>query len=272
MGIARGCDPTVVTARAPRQHAARLRSGLVVAMCVAAVVLLLLIGPGAATRAGASGLSIGAGATVQLGNALLALGCNDLHIEPAGVLEAQASTIALAGNWDNRGTFDPGTGTVRFEDGCSMPGMSDIGGSNTFFDLVVTTSTGKTVRFQAGATQTILNSLTLMGAPGNLLMIRSTVPGQQAFLDLAQMGSQQIEYVDVADNAATGRLLAPGSAAAYHSVDSGNTTGWFVVFRGAVPLASGIGLVGVILMLLGVGGAALRRSRRRANNFTAVSE
>lgn len=232
-----------------RPGAARLAG----ALYTAAAVLLALTGPGAATPAGAAGLSVGAGSTVQLGDALLALGCNDLHIEPAGMLQAQASTIQLAGNWDNRGTFDAGTGTVRVEDGCSVPETSDIGGSNTFFDLVVTTSTGKKVRFQAGATQSILDHLTLMGAPGNLLMIRSSMPGEQAFLDLARTGSQLVDYVDVADNGATGQLLAPGPAARHQSINSGNTTGWFFTLAGVAPVASGLGLAVLVLLLLAVG-------------------
>lgn len=272
MEIVTSGDPALAMSSPRRAHPRGGATGLAVALCTATASLLLLTGPGAARPAGAAGLSIGAGSTMQLGNALLALGCNDLHIEPTGTLEAQASTIALAGNWDNRGTFDPGTGTVRVEDGCSVPETSDIGGSNTFFALVVTTSSGKKVRFQAGATQTILDHLTLMGAPGNLLMIRSSMPGEQAFLDLAPAGSQEIDYVDVADNAASGRLLAPGSAARYHSIDSGNTTGWFFTLAGAAPVASGIGLVGLAVGLLGVGGTALRRSRPQASTFTALSE
>jgi hypothetical protein len=193
-------------------------------VCTVTAVLVVLTGPGAATPAAAAGLSIGADSTVQLGDALLALGCDDLLIKPTATLQAQASTISLAGNWDNRGTFGAGTGTVLFEDGC-VPNLSSIAGSTTFFDLRITTSTGKTVRFEAGVTQKILDGLTLMGAPGNLLVIRSSIPGQQAFLDLAPAASQLIDYVDVADNGATGQDLAPGA----HSIDSGNTTGWLFV-------------------------------------------
>jgi hypothetical protein len=76
------------------------------------------VGGGSATPAGASGLSIGAASTVKLGDALLELGCNDLHIEAGGTLQAQASTIRLGGTFDNQGTFDPGTGTLVFEHGC----------------------------------------------------------------------------------------------------------------------------------------------------------
>ena len=226
-------------------------------------MLLLLTGFGGATSVGASGLSIGAGSTVRLGDALLALGCNDLQIEPAGELQAQASTIRLAGNWDNRGTFDAGIGTVLFEDGC-VPNLSSIAGSNTFFDLRIITSTGKTVQFEAGATQKVLDGLTLMGAPGNLLVIRSSIPGQRAFLDVAPTASQLIDYVDVADNAATGQFLAPGrTAAAAHSIDSGNNFRWFFSGRGA-PAMSGIGLAALALLLVGGGLHRVRRKSRRA--------
>ena len=108
-----------------------------------------------------------------------------------------------------------------FEDGC-MPNQSNITGSSTFFALQIMTSTGKTVDFQAGATQTVLDSLTLLGTAGNLLVLRSSMPGQQAFLNLGPMGAQMIDYVNVADIGATGQALAAGP----NSVDSGNTSGW----------------------------------------------
>lgn len=82
---------------------------------------------GGATRAGASGLTIGAGSTVKLGDALQELGCNDLRIAPGGTLLAQSSTIRLGGDFDNQGTFDPGTGTVVFEAGCNVPTNTPTG-------------------------------------------------------------------------------------------------------------------------------------------------
>jgi hypothetical protein len=232
--------------------------------------LLLIAGIGGATPAGATGLSVGAGSTVQLGNALLALGCNDLVIEPAGRLEAQASTIRLAGNWDNRGTFDPGTGTVVFENGCGIPEMASIGGSNTFFDLKIITSNGKKAVFEAGSTQTILDRLMLMGAPGNLLVLRSSIPGQLAFLNLVPGAAQVVDYVDVADNRSIGQFIAPGPAATHHSVDSGNTIGWFFVAPPApAPPTSGVGLALTVWLLLAVGAYAFRRN---ASDVSEASE
>lgn len=233
------------------------RAALAVALCA---VTGLLLSVTAARPAAASGLSVGAGSTVQLDNAVLALGCNDLLIEPAGTLQAQASTIRLAGNWTNHGTFEAGTGTVLLEDGCGAGAIASVSGSNTFFDLRVTTSTGKTVQLEAGTTQGVLDGLTLMGAPGNLLVIRSSMPGQRAFLDLAPTASQLVDYVDVADNGATGQRLAPGPAAAAHSIDSGNTFGWFFS-GGAIPTVSGIGVAALFLLLLA---ALVHRTNRKS--------
>jgi hypothetical protein len=70
----------------------------------------------------------------------------------------------------------------------------------------------------------VLDALMLQGAAGNLLVLRSSMTGQQAFLKLDPGGSQSIDYVDVADIGATGQTLA-----AANSVDSGNTTGWSLV-------------------------------------------
>ena len=75
---------------------------------------------------------------------------------------------------------------------------------------------------EAAATQTVLDALKLLGSAGNLLILRSSTPGQQAFLKLQPGGSQTIDYVDVADNGATGQTLAAGG----NSTDSGNTTNW----------------------------------------------
>jgi len=238
----------------------KVRSALAAAGCAVTAVLLVLTGPGAAAPVGATGLSIGAGSTMQLGDALLSLGCNDLHIEPTGTLQAQASTIELAGNWDNRGTFDAGTGTVLLDDGCGTPEIASVLGSNTFFDLRATTSTGKTVQFAAGATQTVLDGLTLMGAPGNRLVIRSTIPGQQAFLNLVPSASQLIDYINVADNGATGQVLVMNPPEAAHSIDAGNTTRWFFAGKPSVPALSA-GALG--LLFTGLSAVGLWRLRRR---------
>jgi hypothetical protein len=102
-------DSRCVRPSARRQHPA---GALAVAACAAMVVSLVLIAPGTVLPAEAGSLTIGAGSTMQLGDALVNLGCNDLIVAPGGTLEAQASTLSSVGVFNNQGTFAPGTGTV----------------------------------------------------------------------------------------------------------------------------------------------------------------
>ena len=99
-----------------------------------------------------------------------------------------------------------------------------------FSALSVTTTTGKTLLFTAGATTSVNPwSFDIAGAPGNLLKVRSTVPGTPAKFNL--LGTQNIRFVDVADNHGTGLTLAPGLPSASNSVNSGNVFNWFDVCR-----------------------------------------
>ena len=132
------------------------------------------------------------GNTVTFDGALFA-GSNDLTIAGSGTFngtDSNLGNLAVSGNftigggtftapgsgnafdvggdWDNTGgTFDPNGGTVTF-DGTTQT----IDGNNTFNNLSDTTA-GATLTFQAGDTQTINGTLTLQGASGNLLSLRS---------------------------------------------------------------------------------------------------
>jgi len=72
-------------------------------------------------------------------------------------LNANNYNITMTGSgpaayWYNSyGTFIPGTGTVTFSGGTNQ----QIGGDNTFYNLVKTTATADTLKFTAGSTQTI---------------------------------------------------------------------------------------------------------------------
>jgi len=91
MEIVRCGDSPCVRPSARRQHPA---GALAVAACAAMVAALVLIGPGAVLPAEAGSLTIGAGSTMQLGDALVNMGCNDLIVAPGGTLDAQASTLS----------------------------------------------------------------------------------------------------------------------------------------------------------------------------------
>jgi hypothetical protein len=123
----------------------------------------------------------------------------------------------VGGNWSNSGSFTQGTSTVIF----NGAGQS-ISGTTTFYGLNKTVTSADTLTFEHSQTQTVSNSLTLKGASGNLLSIRSSSNGTQALLTL-DSGSQDLEYLDVKDNDASGGdTLAAGST----STNSGNNDNW----------------------------------------------
>ena len=213
-------------------------------------------------------LDVGAGSSVDFGSAAVDLGCTDLviggtleagsglvarardvSILSGGVLSGESSILDVAGDWDNAGSFVPGTSHVRFVDDCGRVSAT-LTGDNGFHDLEMTTSIGKLYLFAAGSTQTISNSLTLAGNGGTRLILRSTVGGSEAFTDL--QGSQFITSVDVKDNHATGDVLVLDE----QSIDSGNTGGWTLAsLIPALPAAA------LLWMALAIAAATLRASR-----------
>ena len=204
-----------------------------------------------ATTAGAAGVSVESGAKLALGIGTLAANCADVSVsgtldvgsglldgaravsvQPGGSLLGGEGTIRAAGSWINSGSFLAGTGTVELADGCSVTGLS-IEGASRFANLTLATTTGKQFTFEAGSTQTIGGLLSLSGAPGNLLRIRSTRMGTTAFLNV--QGASAASYIDVEDNStAPGNPIAVGS----ESIIGPNTDGWLLAPGiPALPLA-----------------------------------
>ena len=118
------------------------------------------------TIMGAVGSSVPLGAVSVAGGTLSAggnFGAKSLSIASACTFKAaSSSTVTLSGNFSNSGTFTHNNSTVVFTD------TATISGSSTFYDLKCTTG-GKTLT--VADTQTVLNTLTLKGADGNLLGI-----------------------------------------------------------------------------------------------------
>ena len=179
---------------------------------LAATTALLAI----TTGASAGQLTVGSGASLDLGTGSLDLGCADLTvtgtmaagtagftqardvtIDPSGLLNGNSATLQVAGDWDNAGTFNAGTSTVQLVDGCGLLSAT-IAGDSTFANLAMTTATGKLLTFTAGSTQTVTGGLTVAGASGDRLTVRSSVDGDEAFLDA--QGSVSAAFVDVKDN------------------------------------------------------------------------
>ena len=170
-----------------------------------------------ASIAAAGQLSVGNGSAFSLGSASLDLGCSslivagdfdvgtgsvaqvlDLTIASAGALANGNGSLEVTGDWDNSngGTFFGDTGSVNFVDGCGRV-TATISGSTSFATLTIVTSTGKTWEFEAGSTQTIVTSFTVMGVDGNLAVLRSASPGNEA--NFSVTGTVNIDFVDIDD-------------------------------------------------------------------------
>lgn len=248
---------------------------------VRTAVLLALGGTlalASANVAALPGLVVPSGGSFSLGGGTLELPCVDF-INSGGTVNA-AGLINVSGNWGNSGAFNAQGGTVNMnDDDCPSPYVT-ISGNTTFYRFGIFSDSDppdKEVHFTAGSTQTVGGVITLLGANGHWLKIRSTVPGSPAFLNVA--GGQNINYVDVKDNYATGLYLAPNYPGFFNSVDSGGNWRWFlntvpgVGGPGAGPGGGGIQgpasvptLSTTATLLLGLALSALVswRSRRRS--------
>ncbi len=245
---------------------------LLVPVAVAAAMLCLSSSIPAAT------LSVGNGSTFNAGSGTLAMNCGDINvagtlnggtalfensrhstIDPGGLINGNAATFEVMGDWTNNGSFNPGTSTVNFLDGC---GLSDatVSGDSTFYDLNIVTGSGKTYFFEVGATQTILNFLTVLGAPGNDLIIRSTMPNEVAFTLL--FGGHVVEYVDVQDNSAIGNIIGPAPAPEFNSIKGPKSDGWFIPGV-PIPTLSVWGMLLFVLLIMGVTWLRHRPARTR---------
>jgi hypothetical protein len=186
---------------------------------------------------------IGAGSRVDFGDAAVNLGCGDLKvlgdaaasasrlggigmldIGGTGSLMAGSAQLALSGDFVRSGSFDAGSSTVSIVDAC--PGStSRVSGGTVFQHLTVASSTGRTLELAAGQATTVLGRLTLQGAQGQLLKLRSSSAGTPA--QLSATAQQSVQFVDVADNRATGEVIAFGKPDQFQSQAGGNLFRWF---------------------------------------------
>jgi len=216
---------------------------------------------------------IPAGGVINLAGGGLDLACTDLIvagtlvtgsgrinnvrnvvIQSGGVLDAGASSLNVGGDWFNNGSFIAGTSQVNFIDACST---SMISGNTAFNGLAFASSVGKTWSFASGSTQT-LQQLTIQGAAGLPLQLRSSTPGQIAFINLT--GSQSVAHVGVTDLTASGLWLAP------YLVNQGgsNASRWFGEPDYArVPALSESALM-ILLLLISAIAARTLWSRQRS--------
>ena len=194
----------------------------------------------------AAQIAIPAGSTVTLGGATLNVSCADISVAGSlttgtgqlagardvivaggGTLNGGSGVVALSRNFTQSGNFVAGTSAVQISDGCAAT-ASTFTGASSFYGFAVTTAAGRSLIFPAGQTQSVAHALTLTGAAGALITIRSSSAGTAGNLALANGATQTIGYVDVADNHATVKPIGLGAAATFHSVKGSNSNGWFL--------------------------------------------
>ena len=131
-------------------------------------------------------------------------------------------------------------------DGCRA--TASVSGNTGFANLDISTTSGRQVDFEAGSIQTVTGTFSLLGTAGNLLVLRSSVGGSVAFLDVQGTGSG--DFVDVADlDATAGNSITLGP----DSVTGSNTPGWLLT--AAVPALGVLGMAVLALSLAGSGSA-----------------
>ncbi|MBZ0166332.1 MAG: hypothetical protein K8I00_05945, partial [Candidatus Omnitrophica bacterium] len=132
-------------------------------------------------------------------------------------------TLFVGGDFDHStgGTFVNSGGVVVF-DGLSQGITGDV--DTTFTTLTKVTLVPDTFTFSTASTQTVSGTLQLEGTMGGVLSIDSDSSGVQAGLTLLPGGIQQLNWLSVTDNDASGGLLL----APMNSVEfiSGTTTNW----------------------------------------------
>lgn len=143
----------------------------------------------------------------------------------AGDVDISRRTVNISGNWSWSTT---GFLTSLFSTVVLNGTNQSVSGNTNFYNLTKTVSAADTLTFEAGSTQVVMGTLTLQGAPGDLLALRSSNPGDQ--WAISSLGFRAVSYVDVQD----GFNASASVMNAAHSADSGNDTNW-LIFSGSSP-------------------------------------
>lgn len=154
----------------------------------------------------------------------------------SGTLTAPTGTFTISGNFAHTGgTFTHNSGTVTL-DGTDQT----ISGSTTFYKFTKSVTSADTLTFTASTTQTISNTLTLNGASGQVLSLRSSSSGTQWSVD--PQGTRTVSYLDVKDSNNTNTTAVSCSTGC---TNSGNNTNWTFGSSGSgsntAPTATGPG-------------------------------
>lgn len=143
----------------------------------------------------------------------------------AGKSDSDSYELKIAKDFVNNGSFDAKSGTVLF----TGTENSNISGETKWFNFKAETpaeTPGKTLIFQAGKIQEILNSLTITGSASDdkssNVVLKSSTDGEFWFIKTAVNDSNlSVDYASIKDSKCTEKSIV-----ANNSDDLGNTSGW----------------------------------------------
>lgn len=139
----------------------------------------------------------------------------------AGKSDSDSYELKIAKDFVNNGSFDAKSGTVLF----TGTEISNISGETKWFNFKAETP-GKTLIFQAGKIQEILNSLIIKGSASDdkssNVVLKSSTDGEFWFIKTAVNDSNlSVDYASIKDSKCTEKNIV-----ANNSDDLGNTSGW----------------------------------------------
>jgi len=188
-------------------------------------------------------LEIYEASTLNLGSSSITLSYFIIH--PEVTLNAGTSTINMRidvqdpYDWEFYGGDHTYYNLNFLTDADTDTGYGGVYDNNTFHSITNSVQPIDVI-FQSGYTQTITGTFGVSGTAGNLVTLRSTLPGTQFTLVKAS-GTVSSDYLSLQDSNATG-----GAAwyAGTHSTDVSNNTGWTFTAPpgGSIPISIGVGL------------------------------
>jgi hypothetical protein len=126
-----------------------------------------------------------------------ALSTGILTIASGGTLDATsaASTITVADDWTNAGTFTAGSSTVLL----NTAATATVTGTTTFYNLTITHTSAKEINFATAGTPIfhVTNTFTVAGNTGQLIKLYSDSGGTQ--WQFHPTGTAAVDYADVKD-------------------------------------------------------------------------
>ncbi len=172
--------------------------------------------PSDTVNATGSILAVANGLLVTSGSLTSAPDLHDVSIGADGTL-ALSGDCTVSGDWNNGGTFLHDSHSVTL-DGTDQ----EVAGSTTFHDLTKVVTAADTLTFAAGSTTTVAATLTLQGAIGQRLSLRSSSPGTAWYID--PQATRTIAWLDIMDSHNQNALDI--DAGARNILPSGNNVKW----------------------------------------------